>query len=158
MKHISDPKAANVNIPAQTPNGRIWLGLVMEDILDMNSIQILFDTVSVNFTDGIEDVANHLIKPAVAGYYEFHASLYLQNVKDATRYDLHVCRSPGDVVIAEDMKVAGSNANMTLNVSDVCYLTALQSLDVHIYHYDATHSLHIGQVESGSFLTVQRVR
>lgn len=158
MQHITDPKAANVNIPAQTPNGRMYLELTQEDIPDLSSIQVLLETVSANFTDGIEDIANHWIKPLVAGWYEFHASLYLEHLVDTKRYELHVCRSPGDVLIAQDFRHAATNNQMTLNVSDVCYLTALQYLDVHIYHNDATESLHILGVDVGSFLSVQRVR
>jgi len=161
MKHISDPKAANVNIPAQTPSGRIYLETTQEDIADGLFVKILFDSISAGFTDGIEDLVNHRIFPAVAGWYQVNAYLELETLIDTKKYSIHLTRSGILVAHGEYMSpVTGASSayHISLGISDVVKLTALQYLEVGINHNDATESVHVLGEETGSFLSVQRVR
>jgi len=161
MKHISDPKAANVNIPAQTPNGRLYLEASQQNIADGLFVKILFDSISAGFTDGIEDVVNHRIFPAVAGWYQVNAYLVLEGLIDTKKYQIHVTRSGILVAYAEYLSpITGTSTNyhLSLGVSDVIKLTALQYLEVGIFHNDATEIVDVLGEEAGSFLSVQRVR
>lgn len=161
MQHITDPKAANVNIPAQTPSGRIYLETSQQNIADGLFVKILFDSISAGFADGIEDVVNHRILPGVAGWYQFNAYLELESLIDTKKYSIHVTRSGILVAHAEYISpVTGTSTayHISLGVSDVVKLTALQYLEVGIYHNDATEILDVLGEEEGSFLSVQRVR
>jgi len=161
MQHTSDPKAANVNVPAQTPNGRLYLENSQQNVQDGLFVKILFDSISAGFTDGIEDVVNHRIFPGVAGWYQVNAYLLLESLIDACRYAIHVTRSGILVAHAEYLspKTGTSTAyHISLGVSDVIKLTALQYLEVGIHHLDATEIVDVLGEETGSFLSVQRVR
>jgi hypothetical protein len=78
MKHISDPKAANVNIPAQTPSGGMYfLGEI--ELTSGVYTTIPFNGIPGDFVDGIEDLVNYRILIANTGYYlaNLHASFLI---------------------------------------------------------------------------------
>jgi len=163
MKHISDPQAANVNIPAQTPSGRLYLAGNQNNINHSVETLVLLDTVDPLFTDGIEDVVNHKITPGVAGWYYYSASVCWETVLDQKRYDMMVLRNAGDICIGRDsytnsgsgLGTAGQGFN---KVSDIIYLTAIQFLELWVNHEDLTNNPDIIGGITRAFLTVQRVR
>ena len=161
MKHISDPRAANVNIPAQAPSGRICLAVPQQNIPDGFFVKILFDTITPGFTDGIEDLVNHRILPGVAGWYQFNAALLIESLIDGCRYCIDVTRN-GTVIshgaFLSPITMTSSGHHITLSISDVCYLTAFQYLEVGIDHEDVTEIVDVLGVTTGCFLSVQRVR
>jgi len=133
------------------------LGNAQLNILSDVKTLILFDAIDPNFTDGIEDVANHRILPGVAGYYYFSASIVAQTISVAKDHTLHVARNPGAITIAQDSRHSGMNFNLALAVSDVCYLAANQWLDVYYMQHDSDN-VDVLAYTNMSWLSVQRVR
>jgi len=162
MKHISDPKAANVNIPAQTPSGRMYPVGYQHNILKNTETLILLDTIDPLFTDGIEDVVNHWIKPAVAGYYLFSASATWEVGIDAKHYKLLVYAGPIPKVIAIDHKgfsgAGGGCTVLTCHCSDITKLIATQYIYMTVEHFDGTNNPDIMPGPVQTYLSVQRVR
>ena len=159
MQHTSDPKAANVNIPAQQPSGKLYLNALQAGIPgDGLYHQILLDTIMANFTDGIEDTVNHIITPGVAGYYQVNASMKVDHPVVGEIYCLHVLRNVGGNLILQGMGHASSAANnLIVNCSDVLYLTNIHFLEMGIVHWVAAgESVTVSYYST--FLSVQRVR
>lgn len=161
MQHLSDPQAANVNIPAQIPTGRIYLEATQHNVPDGSFQKILFDTISAGFTDGIEDIVNHRILPGVAGFYSVFASLELEGLIDQKMYNIHLTKNgflQAHVHHVSPMTGGGTANHLTLHVSSVIYMTAISYFEVGLYHNDATHNVDVLGETTGSYLAVQRVR
>jgi len=154
MQHTSDPKAANVNIPAQTPSGRMFLNNAQVIPTGVPTV-IELDSISAGFADGIEDIVNHWILPGVAGFYQFNASIQIDATASDILYILSVFKNV--TVIAQDQIHSFGIENVTLNVSDIVKLTNLESLHLKLTHTKGSDET-VSNVESKTFLSVQRVR
>lgn len=147
----------------QQPSGRLYLNSNQSNINSGVPTKVLLDTIDPYFTDAIEDVPNNKIPPGVAGFYIFTAAVCWESILDQKRYDLAVILNPGAVGVGlhefcnsgTGLGTAGHNFN---KITDVIYLTALQSLELQVNHTDGTNNPAIIAGRWRSFLTVQRVR
>jgi len=155
MKHISDPKAANVNIPAQTPSGRIYQS-APQVVATGTPTKVNCDAISADFTDGIEDVVNKWILPGVAGYYLVIAQIFIDTVTPNKMFSILIRR--GVTAMAMHQRFSNDNfENLTMSVSDIIKLTAIQYVNMEFYHTSGVDETLSG-VEAKSYLSVQRVR
>lgn len=164
MKHISDPKAANVNIPAQTPNGKLYLHHNLDVPHGGAPVLVPMDEIGPDFTDGIEDVVNFNIKPGVLGWYLVIGKVCWESAEADIRYDLSLTLNPGGVHRLFDSQVSctsglGTGGHFHCKVVDVIKITNVnQYFELNVVNNDLTHHSTIINGLDYTFMTVQRVR
>jgi len=163
MKHISDPKAANVNIPAQTPNGKLFLNHNQDIVHGGAPVLVEIDEIHTDFTDGIEDIANHKITPGVIGWYLVIGKVCWESAEIDIRYDLSLTLNPGAAHRLFDSQVCsltgGTGAQFHCKVVDVIKITNVnQYFELKVVNNSVADHATLINGHDYTFMTVQRVR
>jgi len=152
-------KSGIIQPPAfQRPNGYLYLDAFQNNIVNTTATKVALNVIHALFTDGIENIATYRITPGRPGFYQVNAQAVFINLIADKAYGIEV-RLNSMTPIISTMKHASFVYQLDVNVSCVVYLTAIQWLDLWVWHNAGVDTVDIaGTDQRITFLNVQRVR
>jgi len=137
------------------PGGELYLNTDQDNLVSGVPTKVELDTVNGEWTDGIEDTGNHRILPGVAGRYLVIGQVMFTNVIAGKKYEANVQRSGAQRITG--YKYSSLTENLTIRISSVLILTAIQYLELWAVSNADVDTVDIKSGMSYTHLTVQRV-
>lgn len=141
----------------QKPSGKLYLSADQLNLVSGEWTLIELDTISANFTDGIEDTTNHRITPGQAGFYDIKGQAYLSQIIAGKRYQLAILVN-GTIYKYYTELPGGLTNYLTLLVAAHFYLAAADYLELVILSIAGVDTVDLLGSEPYTFMSVQRVR
>ena len=141
----------------QKPSGRMYRAAPQDNIVSGAWTLVGLDAISAGFTDGIEDVVTRRITPGVAGFYIVTGQVCFDDVVADRLYEVGL-KINGATFIAVAMLHAAIADYLSVNCTDLLYLSATDYVELMARHVAGVDTVDIWRGTYNTFLCVQRVR
>jgi len=141
----------------QRPTGKLYLSANQLNLVSGVITLVELDAISANFTDGIEDTANHKITPGIAGFYDVKGQVTFTSVIADKIYNVYL-RLNGVTTKVGLYRHSSIAAFLTISCTVLLYLSATDYLTLFARSNAGVDTVDVLGQEIYTFLSVQRVR